>query len=193
MRHPDVCVLEVADESAAVLSCGPEEDLSDSLLKLLVAEELGLLHGASSLRTVRKQRGLRLAALEQAGDRPRSLHPLTVDLGCGHGHVGESERLEHHPRDDRQKVGPLVVDPLVIEQQLTRRCGVRAGHRKEPDIHGRPTVATNAREPVDRLLPRPPYGEHTGSLRPTTMRTLRMVMNVDPGLWPTCRSSGRPA
>src|SRR5947207_7010230 len=121
MRHPDICALEIADKSAAVLAGGPEEDLSDLLLELLVAEALGLLHGSSALCIVRKQPGFRLAALELAGDRLRSLHPLTIDLACGHGHVGESESLEHDPRDDRQKIGPLVVDSLVIEQQLTRR------------------------------------------------------------------------
>jgi hypothetical protein len=99
MRHPDLCALQVADESAAVLAGGPEEDLSDPLLELVVAEALGLLHDPSPLRIVRKQRGCGLRPLELASDRPRALHPATINPRCGHGHVGESESLEHQPRN----------------------------------------------------------------------------------------------
>ena len=55
MRHPDLCALEAADESAAVIARGPEEDLSDPLLELLVAKDvlcqppIGLKVGAGSL------------------------------------------------------------------------------------------------------------------------------------------------
>ena len=78
---------------------------------------LGLLDDPSSLRIVRKQRGLRLAALKLSRDRPRSRHRLTIELGSRHSHVGKSESLKHHPGDDGQKIGALVIDSLAVERR----------------------------------------------------------------------------
>ena len=136
--HPVFARLEVADQS--VRSCGRTRGRS-----------LGSFAGAPRRRSARppprlvfaldrrETAGAPACGVELAGDRPRSLYPLTVDLGCGHGHVGESESLEHDPRDDRQQVSPLVVDSLVIEQQLTlssrraSRASKRAGRSSAAD------------------------------------------------------------
>ena len=80
MRHPDLCALEAADESAAVIARGPEEDLSDPLLELLVAKALGLLNDPSSLRNSEAP-GLRRSSSRAIARVPCTSSPSILAAG----------------------------------------------------------------------------------------------------------------